>query len=77
MSRTKDISDDLREATVAAHQSGKGYETISKQTIIGGKHLRQLPVFPGAGIPASSAQGQVVPCSEKLEKNISYSTGLT
>ena len=28
--RRKDISNDLREATVAAHQSGKGYKAISK-----------------------------------------------
>ena len=30
MPRRKDISNNLREETVAAHQSGKGYKTISK-----------------------------------------------
>jgi len=30
MPRRKDISNDLREATVAAHQSGKGYKAISR-----------------------------------------------
>jgi len=31
MLRRKDISNDLKEAIVAAHQSGKGYKAISKQ----------------------------------------------
>jgi len=30
MPRRKDISNDLREAIVAAHQSGKGFKAISK-----------------------------------------------
>ena len=30
MPKRKDISNDLREAIVAAHQSGKGYKAISK-----------------------------------------------
>ena len=31
MPRRKDISSNVREAIIAAHQSGKGYKTISKQ----------------------------------------------
>jgi len=42
MPKRKDISNDLREAIVAAHQSGKGYKVIFKQ--FGVNHLL-LPFF--------------------------------
>jgi len=65
MPRRKDISNDLGEATVAAHQSGKGYKAISKlfgvhhsrereRLFTSGKHRRQLPIYPGVDVPASS-----------------------
>ena len=67
MPRTENISNDLREATVAAHQSGKGYKAISKLfgvlqfelSFATGKHSRQLTLFPGLDVPASSPQGQI------------------
>jgi len=45
--RRKDISNDLKEAIVAAHQSGKGYKAFSiilQREILftSGKHSRQL-----------------------------------
>jgi len=58
----EDISNDHIEATVGADQSGKGFEAISKT--IGSP--RQLLIFPGVGIPASSLPGQTVRCSEDL-----------
>ena len=50
--RRKEMSNDLREAIVAAHQSGKGYKSIFKQLtiILQWKHSRQLRIFPVAQI---------------------------
>ena len=45
MPRRKDISNDLREAIVAAHQSGKGYKVISELFGKSGKHSRQLSIY--------------------------------
>ncbi|MEQ2278636.1 hypothetical protein AMECASPLE_000954 [Ameca splendens] len=69
MPRLKDISNDLREVTVAADQSGKGHKVIYKLSevhrstegkfFLRGTHLRQLPIFPGMDVPADSAKGQV------------------
>jgi len=50
MPKKKDINNDLREASVAAHLSGKGYEAISK--LFGVHHSTEV------AIPASSHQGQ-------------------
>ena len=76
MPRRKDISNDLREAIVAAHQSGKGYKAISiilqrERLFTSGKHSGQLSIFPGVDVPASSPQG------EKAKSYISDSTGLS
>jgi len=75
MPRRKGISNYLREKTVAAHQSGKGYEAILKQPgihhftekkiIQAWNKFRQLPIFSGVDVKASSAQGQTVQSSEK------------
>ncbi|MEQ2275883.1 hypothetical protein XENORESO_010326 [Xenotaenia resolanae] len=44
-----------------------------------GKHLRQLPIFPGVDVPADSAQGQSVNQRnyQKPKSSISDSTGLS
>ena len=79
MPRREDISNDLREAVVAAHQSVKGYKAINKlcgvhhaterkRLFTSGKLSRLWPVFSAADVPASSLQGQTVRCSEKLQK---------
>jgi len=56
--RRKDISNVYRGAMVAAHQSGRDYKNISKQLerlFRSGKQSRQLSIFPGVDVPASSS----------------------
>ena len=38
----KDISNDLTEVTVAAHQSGEGYRTISKKFGVNNSTVREI-----------------------------------
>ena len=61
----ENICNDIREATVATHQSGKGYEVISKITvrkliITNGNHSGQLLMFPLMDTPAGSTRDQTV-----------------
>lgn len=72
------MSSDLKQAVVAAHQSEKSYgvfQNILKSIIlqrdrllITRKYSGWLEFFPGVGFPANSPQGQIVQCSEKLQK---------
>jgi len=77
--RRKDISNDLREAAVAAHQSGKGYKVISKQFGVHQSTVRKIIIHvwktfktvanhPGVDIPGVSPQGRAVQCTEELRK---------
>lgn len=70
MPKRKVVSNDLREATDASHQS-KGYKAIIKQIrvhsamrkkkiFISGKDLRQWLNFPGVDVPANSPEGQTI-----------------
>jgi len=73
MPRRKDISNDLREATVAARQSGKGYEVISKLSGVHHSTERKWKTFRTAvNLPRS-----VSPQGEKPKSYISDSTGLS
>jgi len=63
----------LREAIVAANQSGKGYKAISKQS--GVHHSTERTIIhkwktfkTAANVPWSSPKGQTVQCSEILQK---------
>ena len=68
MPRRKDISNDPREAIVAAHQSGKGYKAkhfevhqcTERNIIKKWKLSRQLPVFPGVDVQESSPKDQTL-----------------
>ena len=71
----KDISNGLREATVAAYQSGKGYETISKQFGVQNSTVRkitsQCQLFktvaspPKVDITVDLPKGQPMQCSKE------------
>ena len=64
----KDISNDLREAIVAAHQSGKGYMVISKQFhyCTERKIFHKWKTFKTVDIPASSSHGQTIQVSVSM-----------
>jgi len=66
MPRKKDISNDLREAVVAACKSGKGYKAISKQFGVHHSTVRKIFYTSGSGRPSKFTLGQTVQCSEKL-----------
>ncbi|MEE6522209.1 hypothetical protein FKM82_020645 [Ascaphus truei] len=73
MPRRKDISNDLREAIVAAHQSGKGYKAISKQFKVhhstGRKIIQKWKTFKTvANLPRCGRPSKFSPRSEKLQK---------
>ena len=51
MPRRKDISNDLREATVAAHQCSKGHEAIPKKDYSQLENIRDSFTFPKRGCP--------------------------
>ena len=55
----KDIRNDRKESAADSHQTGKCQKAFS---------FRQLPVFPGADIPATSPQGHTFGWSKKLKK---------
>lgn len=77
--RRKDISNDLREATVSFHESGKASSFHRERFCASGKYLKQLHVFPGGDLPANSPRGRAVQCKEELHKvkcSVSDSTGL-
>ncbi|MEQ2253586.1 hypothetical protein ILYODFUR_033667 [Ilyodon furcidens] len=78
----KDISNNLSDTGVAAHQPGMMKFIIlqRKRLFPGGKHRRQLPAYPGVDVPADSAQGQSVKLTEmpkKPKSSISDSAGLS
>ena len=76
--RRKDISNDLKEAIVAAINVEflrmwlpNYVESVILQRerlFTSGKYSRQLSIFQGMNVPASSPQGQTVQCSERLQK---------
>ena len=74
LSSRTDISNHLRKAVVAAHQSERGYKVISKQfgvhhsTVLKIIHMWKIFETVANLIPAGSPQGQTAQCSEKSWK---------
>ncbi|XP_053577468.1 uncharacterized protein LOC128666737 isoform X3 [Bombina bombina] len=70
MPRRKDICNDLREAIVAAHQSGKGYKAISKQFKVHHSTVRKIiykwKTFKTvANLPRSGRPSKFTPRSDR------------
>ncbi|MEQ2245872.1 hypothetical protein ILYODFUR_032390 [Ilyodon furcidens] len=74
MTKWEDISNGLREATLAAHQPGRGYQVISKLSKVhqstDRKHVPQKKTsqtaanLPRSGHPSRSSPGQSVKLTE-------------
>ena len=74
MPRRNDISDDLREAIVAAHQSGKGYKVISQ--LFGVHHSTERKIIHKwktfktvTSLPRSGRRSKFTPSSDKKPKS--------
>ena len=83
MPKSQDIRNDLREAIVAAHQSGKGYKAISKQFKVHHSTLRKIihkwETFKTvANLPRSGRPSNFTPRSDHaMLREIAKNPGVT